>query len=166
MHRIAAAILLLMTSLVAAPAAAGADPLDWRCTGGSFSTTVPPYKTHWWVATEGNPLTSRVYWLHEDFVLGQFRFSSADTVSCSVLDVVRPVTTLTPVALAGQPACTTSTSVGTYTDVVGAFIVRHRLLGEKASIWGLYLANFRYWVDEQQVRPGVWSRSGISLARC
>ena len=83
------AILLLM----ATPTTADADPLDWRCTTGDFSTTVPPYTTHWRVA----------YWLHEDLVLGQFRFSSAGTVSCSVLDVSRPVTTLTPVALAEQP---------------------------------------------------------------
>ncbi|MFL6118489.1 hypothetical protein [Actinophytocola sp.] len=156
------AILLLM----AAPTTADADPLDWRCTTGDFSTTVPPYTTHWRVATEGTPPTSRMYWLHEDLVLGQFRFSSADTVSCSVLDVSRPVTTLTPAALAGQPACTTPTSIGTYTDVVGAFIARHRLIGERRSVWGLSSANFRYWIDEQQVRPGVWSRSGTSLARC
>jgi hypothetical protein len=166
MLTIATAVLLLVASLIAAPTTADADAVDWRCTSGNFSTTVPPYTSHWRVATEATTLTSRVYWLHEDFVLGQFRFSSADTVLCSVLNNSSSVTTLTPVALAGQPACTTPTSTGTYTDVVGAFIARHRLIGERRSVWGLSLANFRYWIDEQQVRPGVWTRSPTSLARC
>lgn len=162
---IVTAVLLIAAPLVATPTIAAAAA-DWRCTSGNFSTTVPPFTSHWRVATEATTLTSRVYWLHENFVLGQFRFSSADMVLCSVLDDSSSVTTLTPVALTGQPACTTPASTGTYTDVVGAFITRHRLIGERSSGWGLSVANFRYWIDEQQVRPGVWTRSGTSLARC